>query len=78
MGDHDVSHLTDEELVLHHFGETEDAAVRAHLAQCDACRAALEGLRRDLAAVPVPEVLLKKSSLLSVFIVPQARAMTQA
>ena len=56
MGDHDVSHLTDEELVLHHFGETEDAAVRTHLAQCDACRAALEALRRDLAAVPVPEV----------------------
>jgi hypothetical protein len=51
-----VSHLTDEELVLHHFGETEDAAVRTHLAQCDACRAALEALRRDLAAVPVPEV----------------------
>ena len=56
MGDHDVSHLTDEELVLHHFGETEDAAVRAHLAQCDACRAALLALRRDLAEVPVPEV----------------------
>jgi len=55
MGDHDVSHLTDEELVLHHFGETGDAAVRAHLAECDACRAALEALRRDLAAVPVPE-----------------------
>jgi anti-sigma factor RsiW len=55
MGDHDVSHLTDEELVLHHFGEAEDAAVRAHLAQCDACRVALEALRRDLAAVPVPE-----------------------
>jgi hypothetical protein len=52
-----VSHLTEEDLVLHHFGETEDAAVRAHLAQCDACRAALEALRRDLAAVPVPEVL---------------------
>ena len=56
MGDHDVSHLTDEELVLHHFGETENAAVRAHLAQCDACRAALEALRRDLAVVPVPDV----------------------
>ena len=55
MGDHDVSHLTDEELVLHYFGETEDAAVRAHLAQCDACRTALESLRRDLAVVPVPE-----------------------
>ena len=41
MGDHDVSHLTDEELVLHRFGEMEDAAVRAHLAQCDACQTAL-------------------------------------
>jgi hypothetical protein len=50
-----VSHLTDEELVLHHFGEAEDPAAVAHLSECAACRAALEALRRDLEAVPVPE-----------------------
>jgi hypothetical protein len=56
VGDHDVSHLTEEELVLHRFGEAEDpAAVLAHLAECAACRAALEALRRDLDAVPMPE-----------------------
>jgi len=50
-----MSHLTDEELVLHHFGEAEDPAAVAHLAECAACRDALEALRRDLEAVPVPE-----------------------
>lgn len=50
-----MSHLTDEELVLHHFGEAEDPAAVAHLSECAACRAALEALRRDLEAVPVPE-----------------------
>jgi hypothetical protein len=56
VGDHDVSHLTEEELVLHRFGEAEDpAAAVAHLAECAACRAALEALRRDLDAVPMPE-----------------------
>lgn len=50
-----MSHLTDEELVLHHFGEAEDPAAVAHLSECAACRAALEALRGDLEAVPVPE-----------------------
>ncbi|PYQ42409.1 MAG: hypothetical protein DMF77_12945 [Acidobacteria bacterium] len=51
-----MSHLTEEELVLHRFGEAEDpAAAVAHLAECAACRAALEALRRDLDAVPMPE-----------------------
>jgi hypothetical protein len=55
MGDHDVSHLTEEELVLRHFGEAEDPAVDAHLSECEACRTALDTLRKDLAAVPLPE-----------------------
>ena len=56
MGDHDVSHLSEEDLVLHHFGEAEDPAViEAHLAECAACRAAQDALRQDLAAVPMPE-----------------------
>jgi len=56
VGDHDVSHLSEEDLVLHHFGEAEDrAVVEAHLAECAACRAAQAALRRDLDAVPLPE-----------------------
>ena len=56
MGDHDVSHLSEEDLVLHHFGEAEDpAAIEAHLAECEVCRAAQDALRRDLAAVSMPE-----------------------
>jgi hypothetical protein len=50
-----MSHLTDEELVLHHFGEAEDPAATAHLSECAACRAAMDALRRDLDAVPIPE-----------------------
>jgi hypothetical protein len=56
MGDRPVKHLTEEELVLHHFGEGDaETAVEAHLGECAACREALAGLRRDLGAVPVPE-----------------------
>lgn len=58
MGDRPVKHLTEEELVLHHFGEGEGdaaAAVEAHIGECAACREALVGLRRDLGAVPVEE-----------------------
>jgi hypothetical protein len=54
-----VSHLSEEELVLHHYGEAEDPrAIEAHLADCEACRASHEALVRDLSAVPsdiVPE-----------------------
>jgi hypothetical protein len=51
-----VSHLTEEDLVLHHFGEDGGGPAReAHLASCAPCREALAALRRDLGAVPVPE-----------------------
>jgi hypothetical protein len=50
-----VRHLDEEELLLHQFGEDEDPSVQGHLDECAACRAALDGLRRDLEAVPVPE-----------------------
>jgi hypothetical protein len=56
MGSHFVRHLTEEELILHHFAEDDGAAaVEAHLDECAACREALEALGRDLGAVPVPE-----------------------
>jgi hypothetical protein len=51
-----VRHLTEEDLVLHHFSEGEPAAsAEAHLAECAECRAALDALRRDLGAVSLPE-----------------------
>ena len=51
-----VSHLTEEELILHHFAEGEAATSgAAHLAECPACREALDALRRDLGAVSLPE-----------------------
>jgi anti-sigma factor RsiW len=51
-----VSHLTEEELVLHHFAEGEaPPPAEAHLAACAECREALAALRRDLGAVSLPE-----------------------
>ena len=42
-------HLSEEELILHHYGEAEDAAgAEAHLAACEACRASREALLADL------------------------------
>jgi hypothetical protein len=47
-----MSHLTEDDLVLHHYGEHgEAAAVAAHLERCEACRASMEALRTDLASV---------------------------
>lgn len=51
-----MSHLSEEDLVLHYFGEGEAATAEAHLRDCPTCREALDALRRDLAATPVPEV----------------------
>lgn len=42
-------HLSEEELILHHYGEAEDAAsAEAHLAACEACRASRDALLEDL------------------------------
>jgi hypothetical protein len=52
-------HVTEEELILHYYGETEDpATVEQHLNGCDACRTAFGSLQRILnvmEALPVPE-----------------------
>lgn len=56
-------HLTDDELVLHYYGEMSEAAETracAHLDACEACRASLAKLQRvmaaiDTAAVPEPD-----------------------
>jgi len=53
-----TKHYTDDELVLLYYGETEDPALDAHLADCPRCRAAWSSLERVFAAVddaPVPE-----------------------
>jgi hypothetical protein len=47
-----MSHLTEDDLVLHYYGEHDDsAAVAAHLESCPSCRAAEEAVRADLTAI---------------------------
>jgi hypothetical protein len=51
-------HPSQDELVLHHYGEGDPESIEQHLAGCDACREEREAIRRLLAAVPedsVPE-----------------------
>lgn len=54
-----MQHLTEQELVLHHYHDDESpAAVAQHLGSCDLCRAEFNSIRRVLALVdemPVPE-----------------------
>lgn len=53
-----MRHLGEDDLVLVHYcDEAAPPAAQAHLEACAECRAALEAIRRDLAAVeaPVPE-----------------------
>jgi hypothetical protein len=54
-----MQHLTEEQLVLHHYHDADGAAdVQEHLAACAECRAQFETLRRVLALVdsmPIPE-----------------------
>jgi hypothetical protein len=54
-----MSHLSDQDLILHYYGETEDPApVERHLDACSHCRAAYGALERVLNVVdsiPVPE-----------------------
>lgn len=54
-----MRHLSDEDLVLHHYGEGEDAnrrAADAHLGNCDRCQREYQVLRRTLAAVDASDV----------------------
>ena len=51
-------HVNEEALILHYYGEGNDASVEAHLASCPTCRTEFEKLRRVLALLdeqPVPE-----------------------
>jgi anti-sigma factor RsiW len=52
-----MGHLSEEQLVLHYYDES-DAATQAHLDACEACRQEYRRLQRTLntmAALPVPE-----------------------
>jgi hypothetical protein len=55
----DREHLTEDDLVLHHYGETgAPAGAALHLNQCESCRVSYETLRSLLETVeemPVPE-----------------------
>jgi hypothetical protein len=54
-----MTHVSEEDLILHYYGETVDpAAVEQHLNGCDACRATFGSLQRILnvmETLPVPE-----------------------
>ena len=54
-----MSHISEEQLVLHYYAEADDeAAVEVHLAACDVCRASYREIQQALAVVssaPVPE-----------------------
>lgn len=54
-----MNHPSEEQLTLYCCGEAEDrAAIEEHVAECEACRASLDAMKRVLAAVesvPVPE-----------------------
>ena len=54
-----MTHLSNEELILHYYGEAEDPApVDRHLDECQECRAVYGSLERVLnvmEALPVPE-----------------------
>lgn len=41
-------HLSEDELILHHYGEADPAAAEAHLAACETCRASRDALFEDL------------------------------
>ena len=43
-----MTHLDEEQLVLHYYGEDETPEAAAHLAGCDTCRAEFQELRRTL------------------------------
>lgn len=52
-----MKHLSEEEIVLHYYGDADDEAqVRQHLAECSACRAEFERLQSLLGSVPPMEV----------------------
>ena len=54
-----MSHLEEETLILHHYGESDDpASVELHLRDCELCREELDAIDHDLqdvGSIPAPE-----------------------
>ena len=54
-----MSHLEEETLILHHYGQSDDpASVELHLRDCEACRQELDAIGHDLqdvGSIPAPE-----------------------
>lgn len=53
-----MNHLSEEQLILHYYGESGPDAAEAHLDECPECRTAYQGLQRvlnSLDAAPVPD-----------------------
>jgi hypothetical protein len=52
-----MNHLSDEQIILHHYGEAEgEAEIRTHLEQCQACRAEFERVESLLGQIEPTEV----------------------
>jgi hypothetical protein len=51
-----MKHLTEEELILQHYGEAKDQALLAHMSECRQCRLRLEQLDASLRHVRAPAV----------------------
>jgi hypothetical protein len=52
-----MKHLNDEQLILHHYQESDEGpSMEAHLACCEACRARYQALSDALAAIPLMPV----------------------
>jgi hypothetical protein len=55
-----MNHLSEDELILHYYGEADDEpAAELHLEECGECRALLASLQRTLnavAGIPMPEL----------------------
>jgi hypothetical protein len=51
-----MKHLTEEELILQHYGEATDQTLLKHVSECTECRARLRQLESSLRRVRVPAV----------------------
>jgi hypothetical protein len=51
-----MKHLTEEELILQHYGEANESALLSHIKECSQCRIRLEQLDASLRQLRVPAV----------------------
>jgi hypothetical protein len=75
-----MTHLTEEQLVLHYYGEAVDGEVDEHLAACEPCHSQYRGLQRvlnSLDGAPVPERPLDYGAAVWRRIAPHVRSRRQ-